>query len=58
MYAHSATRNYRKLIHFSIPRSRIIVLGLVVYVSSVLQGTQGKTAKLRAMFKGLGALDG
>lgn len=56
MYAHSATRNYRKLIHSSIPRNRIIVLGLVVYVLSELQGTWGETVKLRAMFKGLGAL--
>lgn len=29
MYAHSVTRNYRKLIHSSISRSRINVLGLV-----------------------------
>lgn len=58
MYAHSATRNYRKLIHSSISRSRIIVLGLVVYMSPGLQGTWGETAKLRAIFKGLGVWDG
>jgi hypothetical protein len=58
MYAHSATRNYRKLIHSSIPRNRIIVLGLVVYVSSQLQGTWGETVKLRAVSRGFGVLSG
>lgn len=41
MYAHSARRNYRKLIHSSIPRNRIIVLGLVVDMWSGLQGIWG-----------------
>lgn len=58
MYAHSATRNYRKLIHSSIPRSRIIVLGLVVYMLPGLQGTRRETEKLRAMFKGFGVWAG
>lgn len=57
MYSRSATRNYRKLIHSSIPRSRIIVLGLVVYMSSGLPSPCGETAKLRAIFKGPGVWD-